>query len=68
MKLLRILFISLVLSGCAGHGWIKKYDIINGKKVLVSMTVAKGRNVKMETEDGAKLETKSWTMPPLLLR
>ena len=64
MKILTILCISFVLAGCAGHGWIKKYDIIDGKEVLVSMTEVKGRNIIIK--DGDKgMETKSWTLPSL---
>ena len=68
MKILKILCISFILSGCAGYGEIRKYIIVEGKKVLVGITEAEGRNVKMEDGDGAKLETKSWTLPAVLLR
>ena len=63
LKLLIILISCIIISGCAGHGSIKEYTIVNGEPVLIGLTKFKGRNIKAETKDGAKIETKSWTIP-----
>ncbi|KKK50463.1 hypothetical protein LCGC14_3124780 [marine sediment metagenome] len=62
MKYLIYIIIPL-LCGCAGQGVIREYDIVDGEKVLIGITEFKGRNIKAETKDGAKIETKSWTIP-----
>lgn len=62
IKILKILCISLMLSGCAGQGWIKKYDVVDGKPILTGLIKFKGRNIKVKDGD-TEFETKSWTLP-----
>ena len=63
MKYLIYIILPVLLVGCAGHGLIREYKIVDGEKVLIGITEFKGRNIKAETKDGAKIETKSWTVP-----
>ncbi len=64
LKILKILCISLMLTGCAGYGEIRKYDIVEGERVLTSVTEFEGRNIIAKDGD-AGMETKSWTLPSL---
>ena len=65
MRILIIMLLAFSLSGCAGHGniWEWKYDNEKEEFVLQGVTEFEGRNIKAETKDGAKVETKSWEFP-----
>ena len=78
-KYIAIILLALALTGCAGHGSIKKYKIVEvtveeevdgkmvevkeQKKVLTELWEFEGRNIKAETADGAKIETKGLEIP-----
>ncbi len=64
-KYIAIILLSLALTGCAGKGniWEWKYDNEKEEFVLQGVTEFEGRNIKAETRDGAKVETKSWELP-----
>ena len=68
MKIIDYVTISILLfglCGCAGKGVIREYDVIEGKKILKSITEFEGRNIRAKTEKGAEMETKTLEIPSL---